>query len=293
MTENKVTFGLKNAHYALITEETENSITYGIPIRIPGAVEISLEPRGEMSEFYADDVLYYSASNNQGYDGTLTIANILEQFAIDCLGEVKDESDHVITEKSNLVGKPFALLFEFDGDVKATRHVLYNCSANRPTVASSTKTNTKEPNTNELSFVSSPRSTDLSVKTKTTVQTPSNIYNNWYKKVYEKINTPLSVTVNPKDEGSNISVTSKITWTFNKELDESEVEPSNFLVVKSTGEEVEGQYKLEEGKKIVTFTPASNLKNSSTYIATALKTIKAKDGSVLQANTTINFTTIA
>lgn len=184
--ENKVTFGLKNAHFAVIENETEDSVTYGTPIRIPGAVEISLEPRGEMTEFYADDILYYTAQNNQGYDGTLNIANIPDKFTIDCLGEEQDEEDKVITEKSNKEGKKFALLFEFDGDIKATRHVLYNCSANRPTIASTTRSNSKEPNTNELSFVSSPRSTDLAVKTKTTTNTPKEIYDNWYKSVYEK-----------------------------------------------------------------------------------------------------------
>ena len=94
-----------------------------------------------------------SAGNNQGYDGTLTIANIPEKFAVECLGEVLDEEDKVVTEKSNSVGKKFALMFEFDGDVKAIRHVLYCCSANRPTISSSTQTNAKEPNTNELAFV--------------------------------------------------------------------------------------------------------------------------------------------
>lgn len=186
MPENKVTFGLKNVHYAVITEG-EGTITYGTPTKIPGGVEISLEPRGDISEFYADDILYYSAPNNQGYDGTLSIANIPEQFVIDCLGEIKDETDNVITEKSNAVGKNFALLFEFDGDAKAIRHVLYNCNANRPTVTSSTKTNTKEPNTNELTFVASPRSTDLAVKTKTTASTSSTIYDSWYTAVYEKV----------------------------------------------------------------------------------------------------------
>lgn len=183
--DNKVTFGLKNVHYATFTIE-EGVITYTTPKRIPGAVEISLDPRGEMSEFYADDMLYYSAANNQGYDGTLNIANIPEDFSIECLGEVKDEEDLVITEKSTSVGKNFALLFEFDGDAKAVRHVLYNCSANRPKIGSSTKTNSKEPNVNELGFVSSPRETDLAVKTKTTAKTPDPIYNNWYSKVYEK-----------------------------------------------------------------------------------------------------------
>ncbi|MFR2529348.1 MAG: major tail protein [Clostridium paraputrificum] len=290
--DNKVTFGLKNTHYSVITE-SEDGIKYGTPTPIPGTVEISLDPRGDMSEFYADDILYYSAANNQGYDGTLTIANIPEQFAIDCLGELKDDSDMVITEKSNAVGKNFALMFEFDGDVKAVRHVLYNCSANRPTISSSTKTNTKEPNTNELSFVSSPRSTDLAVKTKTTATTPKNIYDNWYKKVYEKADTPLTVAVSPVDEASNVEVTSKITWTFNKELEEDSADTSNFVIMKASGEEVSGSFKLESNKKVVTFTPTSNLSNSTVYIATVVKTIRAIDGSSLQSNKIINFTTKA
>ena len=179
---NKVTFGLKNVYYAKRTNET----TYGTPVRIPGAVEISLEPKGEGAEFYADDVLYYSAPNNQGYDGTLTIANIPEQFAIDCLGETKDNKN-VILEKSSSVGSAFALLFEFDGDVKATRHVLYNCTASRPTVSSATRTNSKEPNTNELTFVAAPKA-DGVVKGRTSSAasngTDTNTYNNWYTKVY-------------------------------------------------------------------------------------------------------------
>lgn len=290
--DNKVTFGLKNTHYSVITE-SEDGIKYGTPTPIPGSVEISLEPRGDMSEFYADDILYYSAGNNQGYDGTLTIANIPEKFAVECLGEVLDEEDKVVTEKSNSVGKKFALMFEFDGDVKAIRHVLYCCSANRPTISSSTQTNAKEPNTNELAFVSSPRATDLRVKSRTSTSTPKSIYDNWYKKVYEKADTPLTVTVSPADEASNVEGNSKIIWTFNKELEQTNVEASNFVIMKSSGEEVPGSFKLEENKKTVTFTPSSNLSNSTVYIATALKTIRAIDGSALQANKIINFTTKA
>src|SRR5690554_1416584 len=127
---NKVQFGLKNVHYAPYTI-VDGVITYDTPIRIPGAVSLTLNPRGELTEFYADDMVYYSAENNQGYDGALSIATIPEQFAIDCLGEEKDDTDMVLTEKSTSKGKPFALLFEFDGDVKATRHVLYSCTARR------------------------------------------------------------------------------------------------------------------------------------------------------------------
>lgn len=182
---NKVQFGLKNVHYAPYTE-VDGVITYEKPIRIPGAVSLTLTPRGELTEFHADDMLYYSAATNDGYDGALSIATVPEQFAIDALGEQKDEDDGTLTEKADAKQKSFAFMFEFDGDKKATRHVLYSCTANRPTITGGTTTNTKEPQPNELTFISSARPSDYAVKTKTTTNTPEEIYNSWYQKVYEK-----------------------------------------------------------------------------------------------------------
>lgn len=184
--ENTVEYGLKNAYYSKITIGEDGSFSYADPVKMQGSVELSLEPRGDMIEFYADDMLYYSAPNNQGYDGTMTIAKIGNQFAQDCLGEKMDEQDYVLNEIQSAKPSPFALMFEFDGDVKATRHVLYNCTASRPTVASKTNTDTVEPNTNELKFVASPRPSDTYVKTKTTPKTPQAVYDNWYKAVYTK-----------------------------------------------------------------------------------------------------------
>ena len=184
---NRVLYGIKNVHYAVATYDQQmGTITYDTPKPIPGAVELSLEPRGEMAEFYADNTLYFSAQNNQGYEGTLSIALIPEDFAVDCLGETKDDTDMVVSENANAKGKPFALLFEFEGDVKATRHVLYYCTANRPTVTSTTATDTIEPQPTELTFIASARPTDGLVKTKTTTDTPANIYDAWYSAVYEK-----------------------------------------------------------------------------------------------------------
>ncbi|MDM5439847.1 phage tail protein [Bacillus hominis] len=187
MNENKVQFGLKNVHYATF-EDTNGVVTFETPTPLPGGVELTFEPRGDLIEFYADDMLYYAASNNQGYDGTLSIASIPEKFAIDALGEQLDEVDGVLNELADAKGKSFALLFEFDGDKKATRHVMYNCSASRPTLASKTKTNSAEPNTNELKFVASPINLDGKrvVKTKTTSNTTQAIYDGWNTEVYKK-----------------------------------------------------------------------------------------------------------
>lgn len=184
MAENKVVFGLKKVHYAVITEEG-NKIIYGTPVALPGAKSISLEPKGDSSEFYADDIIYYASNSNQGYETTLEIANIPESFRTDVLGETKDTKDKVITENANAKPKKIAFMFEFDGDQKATRHLLTYCTVSRPGLSSESKTETTEPGTTELTLVASPRPTDGVVKISTSSETTSDVYDAWYTKVYE------------------------------------------------------------------------------------------------------------
>lgn len=184
--ENKVVFGLKNVHYSVISEDETGKITYAKPGKLPGAVEMKLEPKGEQSDFFADDGNYFTESSNQGYEGTLNIANITEAFRTEVLGEILDEVDKVLTEVSNAKIKKIALMFEFDGDQKATRHLLYNVSVARPSIGSSTKSDKTEPTTTELKFVASQHPL-FNVKTSTTVGTPAGIYDAWYTKVYEKV----------------------------------------------------------------------------------------------------------
>lgn len=179
MAENKVTFGLKGTHYAVISEDG----SYGKPKALPGSTELSLEAKGESSEFYADNTVYYSTSSNQGYEGTLTLALLPKDFRVEVLGDTLDENG-ILTENANAKTKRIALMFEFDGDVKATRHVIYNCTVNRPGMASSTKAESVEPGTTELTFVAAPRE-DGVVKRSTTGETPDQVYNAWYTQVFD------------------------------------------------------------------------------------------------------------
>lgn len=73
--------------------------------------------------------------------------------------------------------------FEFDGDVNAIRHVLYNCSASRPSIESETKEDTIEPGTETLSITADPRADGL-VKARTGDTTDQAAYTNWYQAVY-------------------------------------------------------------------------------------------------------------
>lgn len=189
MGENKVTFGLANVHYAVITEGADGKITYATPVPIPGAVELSTDPAGETSSFFADNMVYYEASANQGYEGTVNIAKLPQSFRVDVLGEVLVNGG--LAETANAKPKKIALLFEIDGDVQADRFVYYNVSVSRPGTSSKTKEDSTEVNTTELSFKATPRA-DGWVKWVTGAETPQDIYDNFYKSVVEPVETPAA-----------------------------------------------------------------------------------------------------
>ena len=180
---NKIKYNLKKVYAAILTK-TDDGYTYATPQAIPGAVSLSLDAEGETSPFYADGIVYFRSAANNGYSGDLEIALIPEWFRENILKETKD-GNKVFVETSDL-SEPvyFALLFEFDGDQKAIRHVLYNCSVSkRPTINSKTKEASIEPGTETLSISADPREDGL-VKARTGDETTNSVYANWYSAVY-------------------------------------------------------------------------------------------------------------
>jgi phi13 family phage major tail protein len=180
--KNKVKFNLKNAYYAKILEMTQTNMTFDTPVPLPGAVSLSLDANGENENFYADGGVYYVISNNQGYEGDFELAMIPESFRIDILGEALDKNK-VLFENANVETSPFAFLFEFDGDVKHIKHVMYNCTASRPGIESATNEESKEVKTETLTLSAAPTPTGL-VKARTADETDTTVYNDWYKSVY-------------------------------------------------------------------------------------------------------------
>lgn len=188
--EEKIQYGLDNVHYA--TYEIEDGIiTFDTPIAIPGAVEMTNDPVGDPIEFYADNMVYYYADNNQGYEGVLSIARLPDLFKQDILKEELDEEDKVLAEYADVQTKPFALLFQFLNDLKARRHVLFNCNAQRPSLSSATKAQSTDPSVTELNYKATPLILDGDrpiVKLSTTQGTPGEVYNDWFNDVYRKSN---------------------------------------------------------------------------------------------------------
>lgn len=163
--KNKVKYNLKNTHYAMLNISEDGAVSYGTPIPMPGSVSISLDANGEPENFYADGTAYYVINNNMGYDGDLELAMIPESFRKDALREELD-SRGVLIENASAELAAFALLFEFDGDQRHIRHVLYNCSASRPGIEGKTNEESREVQTETLTVKATPLA-DGMVKAKT------------------------------------------------------------------------------------------------------------------------------
>ena len=187
---NKIKYNLKNVHAAKLTKGPDGAYKYEVPKAIPGAVSISLDAEGDYSPFYADGIVYFRSTSNNGYSGDLEIALIPEWFRTDILKEELDKNGVLVENAAIAETEKCALLFEFDGDANAIRHVLYNCSASRPSIESETKEDTIEPGTEKLSLTADPREDGL-VKSRTGDTTTETTYKDWYKNVY--VPTPKEV----------------------------------------------------------------------------------------------------
>lgn len=183
--KNKVKFGLSNVHVAKLIEE-DGVITYSKPFKLPGAVSLSVDPEGDTTPFYADNIKYYVAVANNGYTGDLEIVKIPEQFLTEILGQERDVNGAIIESSTNINSR-FALMGEIDGDVKKRRFVYYDCTAARPGSEMSTTEESVEPQTDTLSITMAARNSDNIVKAIIEPdETNQTIYNTFFAKVYEK-----------------------------------------------------------------------------------------------------------
>lgn len=190
-TTNKVKFGIKNCYYAVATIASNGSATYGTPVALPGAVSLSLDAQGENTPFYADNIVYYTDVANSGYEGDLELALIPDAFKKDVLGFAEDAND-VLYEDADAPVVQFALLFEFSGDKHNKRHVMYNCTASRPSVGSTTKTESTEPQTETITITATSvynATLQKNIVKASVTPTETTQYNGWLTAVYQPTGT--------------------------------------------------------------------------------------------------------
>lgn len=180
---NKVLFGLSNVYFSLVTFDSNGTPTFGTPHKHPGAVNLTLEQSGSVTPFYADNIVYYQASSNQGYTGTIELAMLDEWFRMNVLRETKD-ADGVLVENAAATPAPVAVLYQVEGDQNPVRRVLYYVQPERAGETNATKADTVEPQTATLNITVTPLPNTQDIKASTTPDTDSEVYEGWFSEVH-------------------------------------------------------------------------------------------------------------
>ncbi len=180
---NKVKFGLEEVHIAF-----KNANGYENPQAIPGAVNLTMNPEGGETAFYADNRKYYSRFTNNGYSGTLEMALVPQDILAEMLGWEVDEG--MLVEVADGQPKEFALLGQVLGDERNRRFVYYSCIASRPADNAATTTDTATPSTETLNITILPIDHDHNGKKKKIVKsvierddTNATIFDGWFSEV--------------------------------------------------------------------------------------------------------------
>lgn len=190
MAENKVRFGLKNVYYAVLTESSGNTNnTWATPVHVAGAVNLTLDSNTSDGTFYADNISYYKTFANNGYTGTLEMARISDDMMKDVFGVTLDGTSKVLYEDMSQKPKPFALLFQIEGDQQEELNVLYRVvPTSKPSIGSQTVEESVEPVTQSFDFealplVTGPTYQQGKVRGRTTDTTTTAVRSAWFNTV--------------------------------------------------------------------------------------------------------------
>ena len=152
MANNKVLFGISQLHVGTYTETTTTqgtTITLGTPYHQAGAVSFSPEEQSEQTNFYADNIAYWSEYTGGTIEGDLVCAMFDDAFKTQFLG-YKTLTNGGLARVKNPTKPKVYIAFQVEGDAEARRVILYNCSLGAISREYSTIEENKEPQTASL-----------------------------------------------------------------------------------------------------------------------------------------------
>ena len=146
---NKVEFGISQLHVGTYTDDGEGNVTLGAPYHQKGAVSFSPEEQSELTNFYADNIVYWSGYSGGSFEGDLEVAKFDEAFKTQFLG-YKTLTNGGLANVKNANKPKVYIAFQVEGDAESRRVIMYNCSLGAITREFNTIEEEKEPATETL-----------------------------------------------------------------------------------------------------------------------------------------------
>lgn len=146
---NKVEFGISNLHVGTYSVSSAGVVSLGTPYHQKGAVSLSLDPESDKSDFFADNIKYWSGYVDNGFSGTVKAARFDTAFKTQFLGYAALSGGAI--GKVKTATKPNVYLaFEAEGDAEKRRVLLLNATLGEIKREFATIEDKKEPATEEL-----------------------------------------------------------------------------------------------------------------------------------------------
>lgn len=297
MAGTDILMGVDSVYYALVTEDSESTISYETPVAIDGTVKIGLKPSLNEETLFADNGPYATAQAFGGVEIEVEIAEAtLAQIAV-LTGA--GYSGGVLTQSGSDVAPYLALMFralKSDGNY---RYVAFLKGKLTPSDES------LETKSDKVKFQ--------------TIKLKGNFINRQYvevaggssgKALYKKSSddgtswftaanltgasiSALTCTPTPTAGASGVSKTAPgIKWTFNNKITSAYVNAGDFQVFRAdTGAAIAGTLALSSSQLEVSFTPTSSLNGSTLHLMVASNNVKDIYGQQVGANTSSTFTT--
>lgn len=142
---SKVFFGLSNVMISARTE-SQGTVSYAVPVALPGAVSLSIERDSETNDFYADNGKYWSSNSANSLTCELEMADLTRTFMTTYLSYTEASGGgYIQTTRNN--DAAFALLFAVETDVKQRKCCLFNCTASEGDLEHATTEESVTPGT--------------------------------------------------------------------------------------------------------------------------------------------------
>lgn len=147
--KNIVEFGLSEVHIGTYEVGPTGTVTLGQAYKVPGAVELGLDPSTETSEFMADNVKYYVDYQDNGFEGSLEMARFTDEFKVKFLGYTKLTDGGIALLKGAKKPKVY-IAFQGEGDAQSRRCILYNVALSSIKAKHKTVEKGKDPQTQSI-----------------------------------------------------------------------------------------------------------------------------------------------
>lgn len=146
---NKVEFGISQLHVGTYTVDDQGNVTLGAPYHQKGAVSFSPEEQSELTNFYADNIVYWSGYSGGSFEGDLEVAKFDDAFKTAFLG-YRALADGGLANVKNATKPNVYIAFQVEGDAESRRVIMYNASLGAITREFATIEEEKEPATETL-----------------------------------------------------------------------------------------------------------------------------------------------